>query len=97
MLPAVSLLLLLACIPAEAWYKQVAGPRYYSVGRASGLLSGLRRSPDTRRAEPEGTDGEPAGSSSTVAGATLQNFILRTMVSAAQRDYGMALIAVTSM
>ncbi|XP_076853521.1 neuropeptide B-like [Brachyhypopomus gauderio] len=36
---------------AEAWYKQAAGPSYYSVGRASGLLSGTRRSPN-RRAEP---------------------------------------------
>ncbi|KAI4900570.1 hypothetical protein NFI96_026759 [Prochilodus magdalenae] len=36
--------------PAEAWYKQAAGPTYYSVGRASGLLSGIRRSP-FRRAE----------------------------------------------
>lgn len=93
MLPAVSLLLL-ACIPAEAWYKQVAGPRYYSVGRASGLLSGIRRSPYTKRAEPEPTDGESAGSNA--AEASLQNFILRTMVSALQRNYGMALIATTS-
>ncbi|TWW70048.1 neuropeptide B-like [Takifugu rubripes] len=77
MLPAVSLLLLLACSPAEAWYKQVAGPRYYSVGRASGLLSGIRRSPYTKRAEPEPTDGESAGSNA--AEASLQNFILRTM------------------
>lgn len=94
MLPAASLLLLLACIPAEAWYKQVAGPRYYSVGRASGLLSGIRRSPYTKRAEPEPTDGESAGSNA--AEASLQNFILRTMVSAPQRDYGMALNAMTS-
>ncbi|XP_017570780.2 neuropeptide B-like [Pygocentrus nattereri] len=36
--------------PAGAWYKQAAGPTYYSVGRASGLLSGIRRSP-FRRAE----------------------------------------------
>ncbi|XP_026862580.2 neuropeptide B-like [Electrophorus electricus] len=36
--------------PAEAWYKQASGPSYYSVGRASGLLSGIRRSP-YRRAE----------------------------------------------
>lgn len=91
MLPAVSLLLLLACIPAEAWYKQVAGPRYYSVGRASGLLSGIRRSPYTKRAEPEPTDGESAGSNP--AEASLQNFILRTMVSALQRNCGMAVIA----
>uniref|UniRef100_A0A8C8S666 Neuropeptide W n=1 Tax=Pelusios castaneus TaxID=367368 RepID=A0A8C8S666_9SAUR len=36
---------------AEAWYKQAAAPSYYSVGRASGLLSGLRRAPSVRRAE----------------------------------------------
>ncbi|XP_055509788.1 neuropeptide B [Leucoraja erinacea] len=38
--------------PGEAWYKQAAGPSYYSVGRASGLLSGIRRSPYTRSSEP---------------------------------------------
>lgn len=90
MLPAVSLLLLLACSPTEAWYKQVAGPRYYSVGRASGLLAGIRRSPSTKRAEPAPADGESAGSSAL-------NFILRTMVSAPQRNYGTALGAVTFM
>ncbi|XP_062886890.1 neuropeptide B [Mobula hypostoma] len=37
--------------PAEAWYKQATGPSYYSVGRASGLLSGIRRSPYVRRSE----------------------------------------------
>ncbi|KAG6936822.1 neuropeptide B, partial [Chelydra serpentina] len=41
--------------PAEAWYKQAAGPSSYSVGRASGLLSGIRRAPYARRAE-SGTD-----------------------------------------
>uniref|UniRef100_G1KXX9 Neuropeptide B n=1 Tax=Anolis carolinensis TaxID=28377 RepID=G1KXX9_ANOCA len=50
-------LLALAVLPgppaaAEAWYKQAAGPSYYSVGRASGLLSGLRRSPYSRRPTP---------------------------------------------
>ncbi|KAM9457270.1 neuropeptide B-like [Clarias gariepinus] len=44
-----ALLLLAICVlavhtPADAWYKQAAGPSYYSVGRASGLLSGIRRS-----------------------------------------------------
>ncbi|XP_075760318.1 neuropeptide B [Pelodiscus sinensis] len=43
----------LLCPPAAAWYKQAAGPSAYSVGRASGLLSGLRRAPYARRAEPE--------------------------------------------
>ncbi|XP_038634146.1 neuropeptide B [Scyliorhinus canicula] len=51
--------------PATAWYKQAAGPSYYSVGRASGLLSGIRRSPYTRRSEPglgadNSVDPEPA-------------------------------------
>ncbi|XP_038227997.1 neuropeptide B [Dermochelys coriacea] len=41
--------------PAEAWYKQAVGPSYYSVGRASGLLSGIRRAPHVRRVE-SGTD-----------------------------------------
>lgn len=44
-----ALLILAICVlavhtPAEAWYKQAAGPSYYSVGRASGLLAGIRRS-----------------------------------------------------
>lgn len=39
------LLLLLVSSPASAWYKHVASPRYHTVGRASGLLMGLRRSP----------------------------------------------------
>lgn len=82
---SVSLLLLLACAPAEAWYKQVAGPSYYSVGRASGLLSGIRRSPHTKRAEPEPTEGESA------AEASLQNLMLKTMVSAPERTRALAL------
>ncbi|XP_075072906.1 neuropeptide B [Mixophyes fleayi] len=45
--------LLLSCQGTNAWYKQSTGPSYYSVGRASGLLSGIRRSPDIRRSEPE--------------------------------------------
>ncbi|XP_042576884.1 neuropeptide B-like [Cyprinus carpio] len=36
--------LLAVCRPVEAWYKQAARPSYYSVGRASGLLSRIRRS-----------------------------------------------------
>lgn len=39
------LLLLLLPPPAGAWYKHVASPRYHTVGRAAGLLMGLRRSP----------------------------------------------------
>ncbi|XP_072263120.1 neuropeptide B [Pyxicephalus adspersus] len=48
-----ALALLLSCQRTAAWYKQTTGPSYYSVGRASGLLSGIRRSPDIRRSEPE--------------------------------------------
>ncbi|XP_072501452.1 neuropeptide B isoform X2 [Notamacropus eugenii] len=43
---------LLLVPPGHAWYKQSAGPSYYSVGRASGLLSGIRRSPYARRSDP---------------------------------------------
>nr|XP_057905626.1 neuropeptide B-like [Doryrhamphus excisus] len=53
--------------PTEAWYKQVAGPSYYSVGRASGLLSGIRRSPYIKRAEMETSANKP------------QRFNLKTM------------------
>ncbi|XP_042310159.1 neuropeptide B [Sceloporus undulatus] len=51
--PALALLLCLLSPPppAEGWYKQAAGPSYYSVGRASGLLSGIRRSPYSRRSD----------------------------------------------
>ncbi|XP_068607313.1 neuropeptide B [Brachionichthys hirsutus] len=49
----VAVSLLLSCHPVEAWYKQSTGPSYYSVGRASGLLSGIRRSPYARRSDPE--------------------------------------------
>ncbi|XP_048411324.1 neuropeptide B [Stegostoma tigrinum] len=58
-----TLSLLLASLlpgPGQAWYKQAAGPTYYSVGRASGLLSGIRRSPYIRRSEP-GPGPEAAG------------------------------------
>ncbi|XP_063453964.1 neuropeptide W [Pan paniscus] len=42
---ALLLLLLLLPLPSGAWYKHVASPRYHTVGRAAGLLMGLRRSP----------------------------------------------------
>ncbi|XP_068177418.1 neuropeptide B [Antennarius striatus] len=51
----VAVSLLISCHPVEAWYKQSTGPSYYSVGRASGLLSGIRRSPYNRRSESEET------------------------------------------
>ncbi|KAL4648661.1 neuropeptide B-like [Arapaima gigas] len=47
----VAVSVLVSCQPADAWYKQATGPSYYSVGRASGLLSGIRRSPYVRRSE----------------------------------------------
>ncbi|XP_029066490.1 LOW QUALITY PROTEIN: neuropeptide B [Monodon monoceros] len=55
---ALALCLLLAP-PSLAWYKQAAGPAYYSVGCAAGLLSGFRRSPCTRRSEPPVGTGPP--------------------------------------
>ncbi|XP_061703172.1 neuropeptide B-like [Syngnathoides biaculeatus] len=55
LLPVAVVSALVLCIPTEAWYKQVAAPSYHSVGRASGLLSGFRRSPYVRR----GVDAEP--------------------------------------
>nr|XP_003217369.1 PREDICTED: neuropeptide B [Anolis carolinensis] len=63
-------LLALAVLPgppaaAEAWYKQAAGPSYYSVGRASGLLSGLRRSPYSRRADDNEQPQQPQGGGSS--------------------------------
>lgn len=77
--PIVVISVLVACSPTDAWYKQVAGPSYYSVGRASGLLSGIRRSPYVRRAEPNPLDGEV--SNSLFSELNPQSFILKTMVS----------------
>ncbi|XP_054615152.1 neuropeptide B-like [Dunckerocampus dactyliophorus] len=65
--PIAVLSALVVRIPTEAWYKQVAGPSYYSVGRASGLLSGIRRSPYVRRADMETSETKP------------QRFNLKTM------------------
>uniref|UniRef100_A0A8C5RGQ9 Neuropeptide W n=1 Tax=Laticauda laticaudata TaxID=8630 RepID=A0A8C5RGQ9_LATLA len=52
----VLLLLLLLPGPAGAWYKHVASPRYHTVGRASGLLMGVRRSPYLWRREEAGPE-----------------------------------------
>ncbi|XP_069838175.1 neuropeptide W [Dendropsophus ebraccatus] len=38
-------LLLASPHPGTSWYKHSASPRYHTVGRASGLLIGVRRSP----------------------------------------------------
>ncbi|KAG7504995.1 neuropeptide B-like [Solea senegalensis] len=70
---------LISCTPTEAWYKQVAGPSYYSVGRASGLLSGIRRSPYVRRAELEPSDSGEAVTNSAFPEVTAHNSILKTM------------------
>uniref|UniRef100_A0A4W4FQL2 Neuropeptide B n=1 Tax=Electrophorus electricus TaxID=8005 RepID=A0A4W4FQL2_ELEEL len=48
-----SVIILISCHPSDAWYKQSASPSYYSVGRASGLLSGIRRSPYVRRSDTD--------------------------------------------
>ncbi|KAL8174875.1 UNVERIFIED_CONTAM: hypothetical protein K2H54_004465 [Gekko kuhli] len=55
--------LILVLDPVGAWYKHVASPRYHTVGRASGLLMGVSRSPYLWR---RGTEGEP-GQDSDVA------------------------------
>ncbi|XP_060882674.1 neuropeptide B-like [Labrus mixtus] len=79
--PIMIISVLLAHSPADAWYKQVAGPTYYSVGRASGLLSGIRRSPYVRRAEQteEPSDSGEAVSNSVFSELTPQSFLLKTM------------------
>lgn len=82
----VAVSLLLSCQPAEAWYKQSNGPTYYSVGRASGLLSGIRRSPYVRRSESEEalldgdeTPGGGNGNSNAVPEASRQISILKSL------------------
>ncbi|XP_029364622.1 neuropeptide B-like [Echeneis naucrates] len=74
--PIVLLSVLLSVSPAAAWYKQVAGPSYYSVGRASGLLSGIRRSPYVRRAELDPADSGESAANSVFSG--MSNLILMT-------------------
>ncbi|XP_028266980.1 neuropeptide B-like [Parambassis ranga] len=72
--PIAVISMLVACCPSEAWYKQVPGPSYYSVGRASGLLSGIRRSPYARREEPY-----PSESGESEAELQAHNSILKKM------------------
>lgn len=71
--------------PAEAWYKQATSPSYYSVGRASGLLSGIRRSPYVRRAESQSESEEYREESSEKNSIPESNFrqsvFLKTLVS----------------
>ncbi|XP_007908641.1 neuropeptide B-like [Callorhinchus milii] len=48
-LSLILLMLLVSLDLARGWYKQAAKTRYYTVGRASGILLGIHRSPYTRR------------------------------------------------
>ncbi|MCI4385244.1 hypothetical protein PGIGA_G00048160 [Pangasianodon gigas] len=78
-----ALLLLAVCVlavhtPAEAWYKQAAGPTYYSVGRASGLLAGIRRSA-IRREEADTRDSGEAPGNHAVLHTNSRNFALKNM------------------
>ncbi|XP_017345046.1 neuropeptide B isoform X2 [Ictalurus punctatus] len=78
-----ALLFLAICVlavhtPAEAWYKQAAGPSYYSVGRASGLLSGIRRSA-IRRDEAETRDSGETTENNAVIQINSRNFALKKM------------------
>ncbi|MCJ8739459.1 hypothetical protein PDJAM_G00047420 [Pangasius djambal] len=78
-----ALLLLAVCVlaahtPAEAWYKQAAGPTYYSVGRASGLLAGIRRSAIRREEADTGDSGE-ATENHAVLLTNSRNFALKSM------------------
>ncbi|XP_052536024.1 neuropeptide W [Tympanuchus pallidicinctus] len=60
--------LMLPAAPAGAWYKHVASPRYHTVGRASGLLMGVRRSPYLWRRElPAEPLHRPGGTASAAA------------------------------
>ncbi|XP_029294073.1 neuropeptide B-like [Cottoperca gobio] len=77
--PIVIISVLVACSPTEAWYKQMTGPSFYSVGRASGLLSGIRRSPYVRRAEQDPSDSEELKTNGVFPELTPRSFILKTM------------------
>ncbi|KAM4598252.1 neuropeptide B-like [Polymixia lowei] len=66
-------------VSTEAWYKQVAGPSYYSVGRASGLLSGIQRSSYMRRASPDPSGSEESAANKVVSDFSPQNLVLNTM------------------
>ncbi|KAL6091903.1 hypothetical protein STEG23_002829 [Scotinomys teguina] len=69
------LLLLLLPLPSGAWYKHVASPRYHTVGRASGLLMGLRRSPYLWRRALGGVVG-PLSPDSLVPGPVASSALL---------------------
>lgn len=71
MLTIVVISVLVACSPTEAWYRQMSGPIYSPVGRASGLLSGIQY---VRRAESDPPN-------SVLPQITPQSFLLKSMVS----------------
>ncbi|KAM9819000.1 neuropeptide B [Syngnathus typhle] len=72
--------LLISCPSVQAWYKQSTGPTYYSVGRASGLLSGIRRSPYVRRSESQETmDNGETASANVVPETGRQVSLLKSM------------------
>lgn len=79
LIPVSVILVLVAFSPTEAWYKQAAGPSYYSVGRASGLLSGIRRSPHVRRGEP--ADSGESAEDRVVSELLSHSSLLKRMVS----------------
>ncbi|CDQ93056.1 unnamed protein product [Oncorhynchus mykiss] len=77
----VAISMLVSSNPTEAWYKQVSGPSYYSVGRASGLLSGIRRSPYVRRSETDSVadSGESTVNSILSEPSSRLNSVLKSM------------------
>ncbi|XP_054891914.1 neuropeptide B-like [Poeciliopsis prolifica] len=77
--PIAAIVFLVACSPSEAWYKQVAGPNYYSVGRASGLLSGIRRSSSVARREESPSESAESATSSVLSQMLSHNSVLKTM------------------
>ncbi|XP_017345035.1 neuropeptide B isoform X1 [Ictalurus punctatus] len=92
-----ALLFLAICVlavhtPAEAWYKQAAGPSYYSVGRASGLLSGIRRSA-IRRDEAETRDSGETTENNAVIQINSRNFALKKMQSPRTNHQALSLCA----
>lgn len=85
-LACVAVSLLISGDQVGAWYKQSTGPSYYSVGRASGLLSGIRRSPHARRSESESEEAVPDSEEApgnSVIPDNRQISVLKSMVSVA--------------
>uniref|UniRef100_A0ACB8EKN2 Uncharacterized protein n=1 Tax=Sphaerodactylus townsendi TaxID=933632 RepID=A0ACB8EKN2_9SAUR len=78
----------------QAWYKQAAGPSYYSVGRASGLLSGVRRSPYMRRSDDGGGGPDSSSSSSSAEAAAPAGLAAFLMAEPRQGPGGLRSLAV---